>query len=434
MEPVIVLIGTTVAFGGIYRPDNNWHKYLWEFTAQSSSSVADGAIRLWVDGVLVWERANVNWNNYGTITSGTYFNYGLWANWYFFYIQGNLSRNYNGPTKYMYWDDYVIATTKAEVEDFLGMSGIAEQPTTPAPAPEPAPIPAPPTAIAAPAAVTLLQEKFNDAALYTRGWFDGGSNNSTVVTDATRGSVLQYSYLTGGSTPTTGALRKEFPDGDDITITYYIKYDANWKWTGLGYGPHEIYLLTNLDDRWIGPAKTHTTTYLEAVEGKQTIAFQDALNIDQNRIGTTLKGITENRSLFGCNGTSDSFPAGTCYGDAGNKINGKLWTASMPVISNGVWHAVKVRLKMNSIVNGVGVANGIMQYWLDGVPYIDNKNIMIRTGENPNMKWSTFMIAPYFHQGAKQNQKFWIDDINVTAGTSTADTSPAPPTGLRIVQ
>ncbi|WP_243373865.1 hypothetical protein [Geotalea sp. SG265] len=432
----MVFIGTSNAFTGIYTPDNNWHKYLWEFTAQSASGTADGVIRLWVDDVKVWEKTNVKWNSYGSIKNGTLFQYGYVTSWNFFYMQGNLSGDYNGPTKYMYWDDYIIATTKAEVDDFIGAPGTsAPAPIEPAPAAPTTTTDTTATANAAtPAAITLLQENFNDALLSSRGWFDGGSTNSTVVTDSTRGSVLQYSYLTGSSTPTTGALRKNFPESDDITITYYIKYDSNWQWTGLGYGPHEIYLLTNLDDSWIGPAKTHTTTYLESVEGKQTIAFQDALNIDQSKIGTSLSGITEKRGVFGCNGTSDSYPAGTCYGDTGNKINGKTWTASMPVISNGVWHAVKVHLKMNSIVNGVGVADGVMQYWLDGVPYIDNKNIMIRTGANPNMKWNTFMIAPYFHNGVKQNQKFWIDDVLVTTGGSTAPVPPAAPTGLRIVQ
>ncbi|ACM21305.1 hypothetical protein Geob_2962 [Geotalea daltonii FRC-32] len=429
-----VFIGTSNVFNGIYRPDNNWHKYLWEFTAQSSSAVADGVIRLWVDDVVVWERTNVKWNDYGTINNGTYFNYGYNGSWYFFFIQGNLSATYNGPTKYMYWDDYIIATTKEEVDKFIGTSGTSSTPAAPVePAPAPAPVePAPaPAAPVETAGVTLLQEKFNDALLSSRGWFDAGATNSKVVNDATRGNVLEYSYNSGASTPTTGALRKEFTDADDITITYYVKYASNWQWTGLGYGPHELYLLSNLDSSWIGPAKTHLTTYLESIEGKQTIAFQDALNIDQNRVGTSLKGISENRGVFGCNGSSDSYPDGICWGTP--KINGKTWKASMPVITNGVWHSVKVRLKMNSIINGVGVADGIMQYWLDGVPYMDNKNIMIRTGANPNLKWSTFMIAPYFHNGAKQTQKFWLDDIQVTTGTSTADTPPAPPTGLRIV-
>ncbi len=115
-----VFIGTTNAFNGIYRPDNNWHKYLWEFTAQSSAGAADGAIRLWVDDALVWEKVDVKWNSYGTIAQGTHFNYGYGTSWYFFYIQGNLSRTYDGPEKFMYWDNFIVATTKEEVDNFIG--------------------------------------------------------------------------------------------------------------------------------------------------------------------------------------------------------------------------------------------------------------------------------------------------------------------------
>ncbi|ACM21306.1 fibronectin type III domain protein [Geotalea daltonii FRC-32] len=120
-----VFIGTSNVFNGIYRPDNNWHKYLWEFTAQSSSAAADGVIRLWVDDAVVWEKTDVKWNSYGTIAHGTHFDYGYTTNWYFFFLQGNLSATYNGPEKFMYWDNYIIATTKAEVESFIGTPATA---------------------------------------------------------------------------------------------------------------------------------------------------------------------------------------------------------------------------------------------------------------------------------------------------------------------
>lgn len=39
---------------------------------------------------------------------------------YFPMLQGNLSGGYNGPQLFTYWDDYIWATTKAEVDLFLG--------------------------------------------------------------------------------------------------------------------------------------------------------------------------------------------------------------------------------------------------------------------------------------------------------------------------
>jgi len=119
-----IFIGTYNVFNGIYKPDNNWHKYLWEFTAQSSPGAADGTIRLWVDDNLVWENTGVKWNSYGTIKNGTQFEYGLTNTWYYFFIQGNLMASYNGPKKHMYWDDFMIATSKLEVENFINASGL----------------------------------------------------------------------------------------------------------------------------------------------------------------------------------------------------------------------------------------------------------------------------------------------------------------------
>ncbi|WP_243373863.1 hypothetical protein [Geotalea sp. SG265] len=126
-----VFIGTKNAFSDIYKPDNNWHKYLWEFDAQSSPITADGIIRLWVDDVLVYENTSVQWTAYGNIKNGTLFQYGNIDpyGWNFAYIQGNLSGDYNGPVKYLYWDDYIVATTKAEVDSFLGTGSV---PTAPA--------------------------------------------------------------------------------------------------------------------------------------------------------------------------------------------------------------------------------------------------------------------------------------------------------------
>lgn len=125
-----VFIGTKNAYTDIYRPDNNWHKYLWEFVAQSSPTAADGTIRLWVDDVVVWENTSVQWNSYGNIANGTLFQYGQVApyGWNFLYLQGNLSGDYNGPVKYLYWDDYVIATTKTEVDTFLGSGAVPAVP------------------------------------------------------------------------------------------------------------------------------------------------------------------------------------------------------------------------------------------------------------------------------------------------------------------
>ena len=166
----------------------------------------------------------------------------------------------------------------------------------------------------------LLNETFNDNSVSERGWYDSGANSAIIAIDPQRGKVLEYAYNSGASSATSGTLRHLFTASDEVSVSFYLKYQSGWSWTGLNYGPHEMYLLTNKDHSYKGPAESHLTTYIEMQNGIQEIGFQDALNIDQNQIGITLKGITENRGVFGCNGTSDTYPDGICWNDPGSKL------------------------------------------------------------------------------------------------------------------
>lgn len=93
---------------GYALPDTNWHSHIWQF--ERGNNANDGVIRFWVDGVLRYEKKDVNWNSTGT--NFTFANFPT--------MQGNLSGDYNGGILYTYWDDYIWATTFAEVESFLG--------------------------------------------------------------------------------------------------------------------------------------------------------------------------------------------------------------------------------------------------------------------------------------------------------------------------
>jgi hypothetical protein len=87
--------------------DTDWHTYVWQLTASTNN---DGIIRFWVDGVLEYED-----------TTADYLGDTLRFN-SFPMIQGNLSGGYNGGTLETYWDDYIWATTKAEVDSFFDAS------------------------------------------------------------------------------------------------------------------------------------------------------------------------------------------------------------------------------------------------------------------------------------------------------------------------
>jgi hypothetical protein len=126
------------AYYDIYRPDNNWHTYIWKMQGQSASNKHDGYLSLHVDGKKVWEKNNVAWTGRvsGKITNGMKFRFGYnpkngWRHGWFF-LGGNVSESYkaSGP-RYFYWDDYIVADTLAEVDSFLGSATETEDRISP---------------------------------------------------------------------------------------------------------------------------------------------------------------------------------------------------------------------------------------------------------------------------------------------------------------
>jgi hypothetical protein len=181
------------------------------------------------------------------------------------------------------------------------------------------------------------------------------------------------------------------------------------------------------------------TVYVEENGGKPQVGLQDAVNIDTSNIGKNLTTITEKRSVGGCNGDSDGYGNGDCYANGSSYWNGKWWKSSNVLFSNtagpyykGDWHKVEVYIKLNSIVNGTGVKDGILQYWNDGNAVMNYNNVVFRTGLSPDIKFNQFIIGPYIGDGSPVDQTFWVDDLVVATGRN-ADVQLSPPQNLRII-
>ncbi len=271
----------------------------------------------------------------------------------------------------------------------------------------------------------LFTEDFEDNNFTSRGWYD---NNKLYVITAEHipgsTSAIEFRFLNGAKTPTTsGGVRRKFTASESVFLSYWVKYSANWEGSNRPYHPHEFSFLTNIDGDYIGPAATHLTTYIEQNEGTPMLSIQDALNIDETRIGQNLFGVTENRAVAGCNGSSDRYPMGDCYLSGSTHRNGKSWKANKIFFSDSTgkyykndWHFVEAYFKLNSIVVGKGVADGIIRYWFDGDLIIDAPEVMMHTGQHPNMKFNQFMIAPYIGDGSPVEQMMWIDNLTVATG------------------
>lgn len=271
----------------------------------------------------------------------------------------------------------------------------------------------------------LFTEDFEDNSFTSRGWYD---NNKLYVTNSEHiaGSkcAIEFRFLQGARTPTTGGgVRRKFTASESVYLSYWVKYSANWEGSNRPYHPHEFHFITNVDGDYIGPAATHLTTYIEQNECTPMLSIQDALNIDETRIGQNLFGITENRAIAGCNGSSDRYTTGDCYLSGSTHRNGKSWKANRIYFSDSTgkyykndWHFVEAYFKLNSIVGSKGVADGIIRYWFDGEMIIDAPDVMLRTGQYPNMKFNQFLIAPYIGDGSPIEQIMWIDNLTVATG------------------
>jgi len=274
----------------------------------------------------------------------------------------------------------------------------------------------------------FFEELFDDSNFNSRGWYDGTAIRST--TEHIPGSIssAEYHFLPTATTPTSGgAMRKSFTASESFYLSFYLKHSANWTGSNQSYHPHQFNVVTNMDGSYVGPAYSYSTLYIETNEGEPLLALQDSKNIDEAQIGVDLTYITEERAIAGCNGDSDGHGDGSCYLSGSVHRNGKQWRPGSiyfqdspgPYYKND-WHFIEAYFQMNSIIDGNGVADGQVKYWYDGELIIDQENVMLRTGENPGMRYNQFMIAPWIGDGSPVDQTFWVDNLTV------ADSRPIP--------
>lgn len=267
----------------------------------------------------------------------------------------------------------------------------------------------------------LFHEDFEDANLTRRGWYDNTRpllSTTERVANSTRS--IEYRFAAGATKPTAAAvLRKKFTPTDAVYVSYHVKYSNNWVGSQKPYHPHELHLLTNVDDDWTGLSFTHLTVYIEQTGGTPLLAIQDGANIDQGKIGQDLTRTTERRGVAGCNGSSDGYPD-NCYRSGNAHVNEKKWRAASRLFTDtpaksykSDWHFVEAYIRLNTISGGKGINDGVLQYWFDRTLVIDHRNVLLRTGAHAAMQLNQLVIAPYIGDGSPIAQSMWIDNLTV---------------------
>jgi hypothetical protein len=299
---------------------------------------------------------------------------------------------------------------------------LAEQPAAPIQPPPPPPPPPPPE--------LLFQEAFADTAFASRGWYDHSGMTVTSgqhVSGAT--SALEVRFKVGAKdAPWGGAARRAFQPTPTLYLSYWVKYSDNWVGSGLPDHPHEFYVLSNQDGQYAPLANDWLTIYVETNflggAGTPRIAVQDNLAINRT-LGTTplnLIGVTEQRSVSGCNGVVETNLFSECYGSGTyndkqfNRVGTAVFGAQPGAEYKGNWNHVEVYLQMNSIESGVGRADGVIQYWFNGGLVIDRHDVMFRTGARASLAFAQFVIGPYIGSGSPVDQTMWVDNLTLATG------------------
>jgi hypothetical protein len=234
----------------------------------------------------------------------------------------------------------------------------------------------------------LLQESFDDANLDLRGWYDGSV--CRITGDAVKGNgSLEYEWI-NGDPKVHGSTQKRhlFSPVNELYIRLYYKISKGWQWTNRNYHPHMVYFLTTENSEYHGPAASHLTLYVEAVNGKLRLAATDIQNKDA--------------------------PHGLTQGELKGGYNGKLYDSQNVLFEENKWHCIEAFFKLHSLdmKNDKPNSDGIVRGWFDGKLVIDHTDVVLRSTDFPDMQINQFLIGPYFSSGLIDNpQKLWIDEL-----------------------
>jgi len=298
---------------------------------------------------------------------------------------------------------------------------------------------------------TLFTESFEDTSYAARGWYDT-TPQGTIVTGGRSGNAMQWYWPAGATLPTNGgAMRKLFTPTETLYISYYTKFQTGWRGSGVSYHPHMINILSDLDGDWAGPSNTYLNVYYEmlsdtispyAVHPTSFIQDNMVVNTSYGTPPKDLTAITENRSVGRCNSPlAPGASVGDCY-NAPPWYSTQGWYTPDTSVSLNAWHKVELYYQMNTVVSGIGQADGIMRVWIDGVQAQNRTDLTYRTGQNPTKKFHQFVFGPYIGVGSPIAQSMWIDELTVatavpgsadiTAPVVTAFTVPTTSTSLTV--
>ena len=246
------------------------------------------------------------------------------------------------------------------------------------------------------AQTVFFSEDFDNGNFGARGWYDGGGSVIDSGNHAPVGSASYKCHWSQGGQKCPGPGRHLFTGSDTVYVSFWIKLGTAatpWRGSGKSYHPHMIYLLTDADDDYVGPAWSSLEFLIEPIGFTPRLAATDGKRINTGQLGVNLLGTSSPHAIGGGNGSQHSSSGYYSNGD-GSYSNATLWDSLSKDFSNNTWHHVEVFVAMNSISGGVPRRDGIVKFWLDGSLVINHSNVYLRTAQYATQKFNQFLLAP----------------------------------------
>lgn len=282
----------------------------------------------------------------------------------------------------------------------------------------------------------FFTENFDDVNFASRGWYDvtGGtvdSGNHVV------GSAASFNchWAQGGTNCAGGTPgRRKFTASPTVYVSFWMKLGSptvTWQGSGQSFHPHMIYLLTDADGDFVGPAWCNLEFLIEPSLFTPRLAASDGKRINTGQLGVNLLGTATPHAIAGGNGSQNPSSGHYSIG-AGTYANGTFWDSVSANFVNDTWHHVEVYVAMNSIQGGIPQADGIIKFWVDGTLVIDHSNVYLRTAQFAAQKFNQLLLSPYIGSGSPVAQDLWIDNLVVADRPSSTQSVPVPQ-NLRVI-
>jgi len=285
----------------------------------------------------------------------------------------------------------------------------------------------------------FFAETFDDANFTARGWYDSASAGG-AIDPATHipGSTASFHchWAQGGTNCARGTPHRHlFLASPTVYVSFWLKLGSQttaWQGSGRPYHPHIIQVLTDADGSHVAPNSSRFSALIETSLFTPRVAEADSKAVNVALIGRNLLGSNMPHAVAGCNGDQNN--SATCYPcPLPNYCNSTYWDAASPVFVNDQWHHVEFYAEMNSTFAGLANPDGVFKVWIDRNLVINNTNVYLRTGDNPNRKFNQLLLAPYIGDGSPIAQDLWIDNLVVANQRSALKTSPLPPRNVGLI-